>query len=415
MKAPLFRPAAIAAQCNTLYGDTSIARGPRTSLLVVAALLAVLSLIAFAVWGQYTRKEHVLGYLAPTSGLIKVYTPQTGTVLEKRVSEGQAVRQGDVLMVISSERSSTSTRDAQAAVLAQLGERRDSLKREQDKQAQIDQLAAASVQQRIRGLSAEIEQARAQLELQRSRVASAETTIKRYEGLVASRFMSDAALQQKQEELLDQRGQFASLQRSIAALTRDLDAARTELAASSLKQSNNSAQLERQVSELQQQLTETDSRRTVVLTATADGVVTTILADVGQSATTSAPLMSILPAGASLEAQLLVPTRAAGFIKPGQKVALRYQAFPYQRFGHHEGEVTRVGRSVIQPNETSLPVAVNEPVYRVTVKLPSQGVMAYGQAMNLQSGMGVDADIWLDTRRVIEWFFEPILSVTGRV
>jgi membrane fusion protein len=415
MKAPLFRHAAIAAQSNTLYGDTSIARGPRTGLLVMAALLAVASLIAFAVWGQYTRKEHVLGYLAPTSGLIKVYTPQAGTVLEKHVSEGQAVKQGDVLMVISSDRSSTSTRDAQAAVLAQLGERRDSLKREQDKQAQIDQLAAASVQQRIRGLSAEIEQARAQLELQRSRVASAQTTIKRYEGLVASRFMSEAALQQKQEELLDQRGQLANLQRSIAALTRDLDAARTELAASSLKQSNNAAQLERQVSELQQQLTETDSRRTVVLTAAADGVVTTILADVGQSATTSAPLMSILPAGASLEAQLLVPTRAAGFIKPGQKVALRYQAFPYQRFGHHEGEVTRVGRSVIQPSETALPVAVNEPVYRVTVKLPSQGVMAYGQAMTLQSGMGVDADIWLDTRRVIEWFFEPILSVTGRV
>jgi membrane fusion protein len=415
MKAPLFRQAAIAAQCNTLYGDTSIARGPRTGLLVTAALLAALSLIAFAVWGQYTRKEHVLGYLAPTSGLIKVYTPQAGTVLERRVSEGQSVRQGDVLMVISSDRSSASTRDAQAAVLTQLSERRDSLKREQDKQAQIDQLAAASVQQRIRGLSAEIDQARAQLELQRSRVASAETTIRRYEGLVASRFMSDAALQQKQEELLDQRGQLANLQRSIAALTRDLDAARTELAASSLKQSNNAAQLERQVSELQQQLTETDSKRSVVLTAAADGVVTTILADVGQSANTSAPLMSILPAGASLEAQLLVPTRAAGFIKPGQKVALRYQAFPYQRFGHHEGEVTRVGRSVIQPNETPLPVAVNEPVYRVTVKLPSQGVMAYGQAMNLQSGMGVDADIWLDTRRVIEWFFEPILSVTGRV
>lgn len=415
MKAPLFRPAAVAAQCNTLYGDTSMARGPRTGWLVLAALVAVLSLIAFAVWGQYTRKEHVLGYLSPTSGLIKVYTPQAGTVLERRVSEGQKVRQGDVLMVISSDRSSTSTRDAQATVLTQLSERRDSLKREQDKQAQIDQLAAASLQQRIRGLSAEIEQARAQLELQRSRVASAQTTIKRYEDLVASRFMSDAALQQKQEELLDQRGQLANLQRSIASLTRDLDAARTELAASSLKQSNNSAQLERQMSELAQQLTETDSKRSVVLTAAADGVVTTILAEVGQSANTSAPLMSILPAGASLEAQLLVPTRAAGFIKPGQKVALRYQAFPYQRFGHHEGEVTRVGRSVIQPNETSLPVSVNEPVYRVTVKLPSQGVMAYGQAMNLQSGMGVDADIWLDTRRVIEWFFEPILSVTGRV
>jgi len=410
-----FRQQAIAAQCNTLYGDTSVAQGPRTGLLVSVAVLVVVALLAFAAWGQYTRKEHVLGYLAPTSGLIKVYTPQAGTVLEKRVSEGQAVKQGDVLLVISSERSSTTTRDAQAAVLTQLAERRDSLRREQNKQGEIDRLAAAAVSQRMHGLANEIEQARGQLELQKSRVASAELTVKRHEGLVASHFMSEAALQQKQEELLDQRGQLANLQRSIASLTRDLDAARAELAASSLKESNNAAQISRQMSELDQQLTEADSKRTVVLTASADGVVTTILADVGQAANPNAPLMSILPAGASLEAQLLVPTRAAGFIKPGQKVALRYQAFPYQRFGHHEGEVTRVGRSVIQPGEASLPMAVTEPVYRVTVRLPSQGVQAYGQAMNLQSGMGVDADIRLDRRRVIEWIFDPLLSVTGRV
>jgi membrane fusion protein len=410
-----FRQQAIAAQCNTLYGDTSLAQGPRTGLLVSVAVLVVLALLAFAAWGQYTRKEHVLGYLAPTSGLIKVYTPQAGAVLEKRVVEGQAVKRGDVLLVISSERSSSGTRDAQAAVLAQLADRRDSLRREQAKQAEIDQLGAAAVSQRAHGLANEIEQARGQLELQKSRVASAELTVRRHEGLVASHFMSEAALQQKQEELLDQRGQLANLQRSIASLTRDLDAARSELAASSLKQSNNAAQISRQMSELEQQLTEADSRRTVVLTAAADGVVTTILAEVGQAANPSAPLMSILPAGASLEAELLVPTRAAGFIKPGQKVALRYQAFPYQRFGHHEGEVTRVGRSVIQPGEASLPMAVTEPVYRVTVRLPSQGVQAYGQAMNLQSGMGVDADIRLDRRRVIEWIFDPLLSVTGRV
>ena len=227
--------------------------------------------------------------------------------------------------------------------------------------------------------------------------------------------MSEAALQQKQDELLDQRGQMANLERNIASLGRDLDAARADLAASSLRRSNTTAQLSRQVSELEQQLTEADARRTVVLTAAADGVVTTLLADVGQAVNPNVPLLSILPAGASLEAQLLVPTRAAGFIKPGQKVALRYQAFPYQRFGHHEGEVTRVGRSVIQPNESNLPLAVTEPVYRVTVKLPSQAVQAYGQAMTLQSGMGVDADIRLDRRRIIEWIFEPILSVTGRV
>jgi len=169
------------------------------------------------------------------------------------------------------------------------------------------------------------------------------------------------------------------------------------------------------MSELTQQLTEADSRRAVVLTASADGTVTTILAEVGQTVNPGAPLLSILPQGAALEAELLVPTRAAGFIKPGQSVALRYQAFAYQRFGHHQGEVLRVGRSVIQPNETTVPMAVSEPVYRVTVRLPAQQMQAYGQAMSLQAGMAVDADIWLDRRRVIEWLFDPLLSITGRV
>ncbi|MBW8830238.1 MAG: HlyD family efflux transporter periplasmic adaptor subunit [Burkholderiales bacterium] len=410
-----FRKEAVAAQCDTLYGSPLIAQTPRLGVLVVALVLASMLFLAFAAWAQYTRKEHVVGYLAPNRGLIKVFTPQAGTVLERRVIEGQVVKQGDVLMVVSSDRSSASTRDAQAAVLGQLTDRRESLRREQEKQAEIDGLAASAVAQRVRSLTAEIEQARTQIELQGHRVASAELTVKRHEGLVASHFMSEAALQQKQDELLDQRGQLANLNRTVAGLARDLDAARTELASSSLKRANTAAQLGRQMSELDQQLTETDSKRSVVLTAAADGTVTTILAEVGQTVNPAAPLMSILPEGAALEAELLVPTRAAGFIKPGQSVALRYQAFPYQRFGHHEGEVLRVGRSVIQPNEASVPVALSEPVYRVTVRIPAQQVQAYGQAMRLQSGMSVDADIWVDRRRVVEWLFDPILSVTGRV
>jgi len=410
-----FRKEAISAQADTLFGAPLIAQTPRLVVLVVALVSASASFLAFAGWAQYTRKEHVVGYLAPTRGLIKVFTPQAGTVLERRVAEGQTVRQGEVLLVVSSERSSASTRDAQAAVLGELAERRESLHREQDKQAEIDGLSAAAIEQRIRGLNAEIEQGHTQIELQRARVASAELTVKRHEELVAQHFLSEAALQQKHDELLDQRGQLASLNRTVAGLTRDLDAARTELATGRLKRVNTAAQLGRQISELTQQLTEADSRRAVVLTAPADGTVTTILAEAGQTVNPGAPLLSILPRGAELEAELLVPTRAAGFIRPGQSVALRYQAFAYQRFGHHQGEVLRVGRSVIQPNETSVPLPVSEPFYRVTVRLPAQQVRAYGQAMQLQAGMAVDADIWLDRRHVIEWLFDPILSVTGRV
>jgi membrane fusion protein len=49
------------------------------------------------------------------------------------------------------------------------------------------------------------------------------------------------------------------------------------------------------------------------------------------------------------------------------------------------------------------------------VVLERQSVQAYGQAQPLAAGMQLEADVLLDRRRLIEWIFEPLLSVTGRV
>jgi membrane fusion protein len=411
----LFRAEAVAHQQDKLGGTVLMAKQPTVNLLVWLVAAFALVLAAFAGGGQYTRKEHVRGYLAPTLGLMKVYTPQAGTVLEQRVTEGQPVRRGDVLLVISSERATASTTESQAAMLAELRQRRDSLRGELLKQGEIDGLGAQGLADRVKNLRSEIAEAQEQLALQRARVASAERTVKRHQELIAAHFVAEATLQQKQEDLIEQRQQLAQTQRSITSLTRELHEAHVELATAGLKRSNNAAAIERQISELEQQLTEGDARRSVVLTAPADGTVTTILAERGQAATPSTPLLSILPAGAQLQAQLLVPTRAAGFIKTGQQVALRYQAFPYQRFGHYLGEVVEVGRTVIHANEAALPLPVDEPVYRVTVRLPAQQVHAYGQLLPLQAGMAIDADVRIDKRRLIEWVFDPLLAIGGRV
>jgi membrane fusion protein len=56
-----------------------------------------------------------------------------------------------------------------------------------------------------------------------------------------------------------------------------------------------------------------------------------------------------------------------------------------------------------------------EPLYRIKVRLASQSIDAYGHAEALKAGMQVEADILLDRRRLIEWIFEPLISLSGRV
>ena len=100
---------------------------------------------------------------------------------------------------------------------------------------------------------------------------------------------------------------------------------------------------------------------------------------------------------------------------------LRYQAFPYQKFGHQRGEVLQVSRSPLQPSELaglSLPASLGaggEPLYRITVTLAQQTIPAYGQPQALAPGMQLEADVLLDRRRLIEWLFEPVLGIAGRV
>ena len=76
----------------------------------------------------------------------------------------------------------------------------------------------------------------------------------------------------------------------------------------------------------------------------------------------------VIPEGAQLEAELLAPSSAAGFIRPGQDTRLMLQAFPHQRFGTVKGAIKTISRTVLGPTEISIPgLKIDEPVFRVRV------------------------------------------------
>jgi membrane fusion protein len=123
----------------------------------------------------------------------------------------------------------------------------------------------------------------------------------------------------------------------------------------------------------------------------------------------------ILPEGGRLEAELLAPSRAIGFVQPGQDVALSLQAFPYQRFGTVAGTIRSVSSTVLGPSEVGIQgLRVEEPVFRIRVTLSREVMQAYGQMIPMQPGMLVSADIVFDRRSLLGWLLDPIYAVRGR-
>ena len=160
---------------------------------------------------------------------------------------------------------------------------------------------------------------------------------------------------------------------------------------------------------------DTESRRELVVVALTDGQVTGVLVNVGQQVSPTTPLLSILPKGATLQAQLYVPTRAIGFLQIGGTVALRYQAFPYQKFGQYSGRVASISGTTFSPSDLQLVGDSKEQFYRVLVSLDQQRIVAYGLPTRLHDGMQLEADLHVDTRKLYEWVLEPLYTLSGRL
>jgi membrane fusion protein len=414
----LFRDEALEAQRTQTLG--TIVLTPRLStfwLSLVAALLGV-AVIAFLILGSHTRRVTVSGQLMPAGGLIRVHTPQAGVVLEKRVTDGQLVKKGDLLYVLSSDRQGEGSRELQADIAQQVGARKGSLELEIQRSQQVQADELNSLQRRTETLRGEARAIAGQIEQQKTRLQIAEDTRRRYQSLADQDFIAREELLQKDIDLTEQRSRLRGLERDALGVQRELSLVQQELVATRLRHANLVAELEREVSSTEQQLTEVESRRRVVITAPEAGRTTLVVAEVGQTVDVNQALVTLVPASGELQARLYAPSSSIGFVRAGDAVLLRYQAFPYQKFGQHEGVVDTVSTSAVNPSELAgLPATglePGEPVFAIQVKLRSGDILANGETRPLQAGMQLEADILQERRKLYEWMLEPLYSVTRR-
>ncbi|MFN4053614.1 MAG: HlyD family secretion protein [Alishewanella aestuarii] len=411
----LFRENAIKQQSARLDGDVIIAQPLSSTLLTAILVCVVLALITFLSLASFNRKETVTGYLKPDIGLAKVMSPRSGVIQQVFIEDGQQVQAGERLALLRMP-DQLAMGDSLSSTLQQAIEQQIALVSQRREQVitQFNQ-QASEYQSRLRLSQNLLQDLRAQQQLLQERLALHLQRQQDYIALQQRGAISATELQQQQELVLNLRQQLAEL--NASAQNQKAQFAQLEGLIERLpgEQQQQLALLDSELSRLSQQYTELSARGEMLITAPISGRVTNLVAETGANVRAELPLLTIMPDNAELQAILLVPTRAYGFVMPGQRTRLRFDAFPYQRFGLYEGEVIKTAQAIVLPGEVDMPVAVQEPVYRVQVALGQQAIRAYGTTVPLQSGMLLSADIVLEQRSLISWLFEPILSLQGRL
>jgi membrane fusion protein len=395
---------------------------PRISHHVCAgfAAFASVSLLLLLFCATYPRKVRVSGWIVPEGGLVQVFSPSAGVITDVAVGEGAQVKKGDRLVAISTDRESSTMGFTGEQVARQLNLRKDSLLEDRRNLERLIEQQKRSLTERLETVKSSDGKIGSEISLQRVRLWQAGRTVNRQKALMKQSVGSTEQVQVAEEGQVEQMARLQELERNRLLTQRDRQTVQAELAELPIKMERDLAAIDRNIASVEEQLAQLAAQREIVLSAQSAGTVTALQAKRGGNPDTRTPLLAIVPEGSKLEAHIFCSSRAVGFLKVGQPVLLRYQAFPYQKFGHYEGTVASIAQSAVTPSELAPQIASlaraagnDEAVYRITVALKSQSVQAYGKAVSLHPGMQLDADVVLENRRLVEWMLEPLFTVSG--
>lgn len=371
----LFRPEVLASDSKRAFGSVVLVY-PVTNWFLLALALGLLAVLAsFAVFGQYTRHASVAGVLEPSQGVVKLYPTQGGVLKAALVREGQAVRKGDVLLVFGLEHADASGRPVEAEVDAKLRQQIANLHTELGGSLKLHEADAASQRQTLAALQRNRAILQSEIQTQTKRVQSAEQAAARFERLRKDGFMPELQTQQRQDELMDQQLRLQSLHSAATSADADIERLARAIESTPLKRQVAQAQIARSLAGTESELSRQQAGRAWSLVAPCDGVVASLTITHGQSATGGAPLVTIVPAGAQLQATLYAPSRSLGFLRVGQPVKMKLDAFPFQKFGVAEGTVLSIADSPVRAAEASpgnrlaTSYDTGEPLYTVRVAL----------------------------------------------
>ena len=342
----------------------------------LAAILIGLSTTA-VIGGILFRIDEVVtvqGQLKSIGGTVEVKTPAGGRVAEVLFSDGEVVRKGQPLMRFD-------TRQAT------------------DEKETLTQLIAAE---------------RKQLKTQLDTLASQEATLAGRRAVLQQRMVTQSTILSEMESLVEQGGfqrlQFLQQQDQLFELENEINDLKEQESRLKLQAEDVQLRSRKSIDQMRNRLREAELQlqyQNVV--APVSGVVFDPQAAVEGVLGAGERILSIVPQQ-GLYAEVFVPNKDIGFIKPGQDAKVRVDAFPFTRYGELPGAVSQIAADALAPDAT-------QNFYRFPVKLTLERsfLETDGVKIPLKAGMSVTTNLKLRDKRVISLVSDLLVDQTDSV
>ncbi|MFW8284554.1 HlyD family secretion protein [Klebsiella pneumoniae] len=420
----MFRQDALENRRMKWRGRAILLPGIPLWLTMLGSIAFITAFLTFVIAGTYSRRVNVSGEVTTWPRAVNIYSGVQGFVVRQFVHEGQSIKKGDPIYQIDvskSTRSGVVTDNQRRDIENQLVRVDNIISRlEESKKITLNTLEKQHLQYSDAfRRSSDI--------IRRAEEGIMKNNMENYrnyqlKGLINKDQLTNqvALYYQQQNNLLSLSGQneqnalqITSLESQIQTQAADFD--------------NRIYQMELQRYELQKELIDTDVGGEIIIRALSDGKVDSLSVTVGQMVNAGDSLLQVIPENIENYYLILwVPNDAVPYISAGDKVNIRYEAFPAEKFGQFSATVKTISRTPASTQEMLTykgapqnTLGTSVPWYKVIVK-PEKQIISYGgKSLPLENGMKAESTLFLEKRRIYQWMLSPFYdmkhSATGPI
>ena len=422
MNNKLYRTEAIEYKRHHWRGKALLLAGLPAWLIVLLSTLFLIALIVAVIFCKFTQRIDVKGEVITLPHSINVFSPQQGFIIKQYVKIGDLVKKNQPLYEIDVSRNTSSGNVSAAQV--------ESINEKIYNSEEIIKKLVHNKKQTLNALNEQLKTSTDSLKVTIRMLQNTQAGLKKMHDNLASydKYLSDGLITKDQYNYqhslyFQQQSAYQSLVSQKMQLESQITQLNCDKVTKAADFDNQISSQYNQTNDYKNQLIESNANGNLIVKATADGRIESLSATQGQTVDNGSSLAQIKPIG-NVEYYLILwlPNNSIPYLKIGDSINIRYDAFPADKFGQFPGEIISISSMPASRQEMSEYTNVNNgstqqelALYKAIVKIKDKEFSYKGKTLSLSNGLKAQAVVFLEERPLYMWMFTPIYKISQSV
>ena len=418
----IYRKEAIEYKKIHWKGKALLLAGIPAWLVTLLASLFLIALVLSLIFCTFTQRIDVRGEVITLPHSVNVFAPQQGFVVNQHVKVGDIVNKGQPLYELDVSRN-TINGNVSAAQIEVINEKIANAEDIIIKLTRNKAETLTALDKQIKTTSASLAETNRMLATTQVGLNKMHTNLSSYDKYLKDGLITKDQYNYQHSLYFQQQSAYQSLVTQKMQLESQLTQTNSDKITKAADFDNQISSQHNQINDYKNQLVESNANGNLIIKATTNGKIESLAVTKGQMVENGSSLAQIKPTG-DIEYYLILwlPNNTIPYVKPGDTINIRYDAFPADKFGQFPGKVISISSVPASRQEMAEYTNVNNgtsqqelALYKAIIKIKDKTFNYNGKTLTLSNGLKAQAVVFLEERPLYMGMFTPFYKMTQSV